>query len=343
MKVIVLDSVRPFEYGLAARFAKNLIAALINCGHDAELIKIPFRKDLKERFCEEMIACKLMTLYGAERVIGLRFPSALIPHESKVLWWDHVPSEELFGQSISASDQGVQALHSREMVEEAEREIVKQSRSVFATSEHLASNIANRHKVNCQALLPPWETSGSQGQGIYEDYLVCPDELVAGGRQTLILEAFRNVDCQMKLVFTGENTSSNYADEIRKSIKEFDLEDRVKISGKELHQSVVHLTLQQALAVISITAENDPYGFNTTAAFQADKAVITTSDSPTVANRVISGVNGWVCDPTVNDLVIAFERVAKDRTGSEELGHSAGAAWRDIGLRWDSTIERLLS
>jgi len=343
MKVIILDSIRPFEYGLATRFARNLVAALINSGHDAELIKIPFRRDIKERFCEEMIACKLMTLYGAERVIGLRFPSALIPHESKVLWWDRLPSGELFGQSISSSDDGIQSLHSRVMVEEAEREIVKQSRSVFTTSEHLSSEIVDRYKIDCQTLLPPWEVSGSQGQGIYEDYLVCPDELVPGSRHMLILEAFRCVDRQIKLVFTGESTSSDYADEVRRRIKEFDLEDRVRIDERNLCQGGVDLTLQHALAVVSISAENDPYGFNTSAAFQADKALITTCDSPAVANRIRSGVNGWVCDPTVNDLVIAFERVAKDRPGCEELGRSAGAAWRSIGVRWDSTIERLLS
>ena len=58
-------------------------------GHDAELLRIPFRWDPAERLYDEMLACRMMRLYNVDRVIGLKFPAYLIPHPHKTLWLIH--------------------------------------------------------------------------------------------------------------------------------------------------------------------------------------------------------------------------------------------------------------
>src|SRR6185369_16591872 len=89
MKVAILNNCIPFVKGGAEHLAEALRMKLIEHGHEAALIRIPFQWNPAERIVEHLLACRLIKLSGVDRVIGLKFPAYHVPHDNKVLWLLH--------------------------------------------------------------------------------------------------------------------------------------------------------------------------------------------------------------------------------------------------------------
>ena len=89
MKIFVVNNMIPFLHGGAEDLANYLITHLRGIGHEAELLRIPFRYEPAESIYSEMLACRMMQVGDADLVIALKFPAYLIPHPNKVLWLVH--------------------------------------------------------------------------------------------------------------------------------------------------------------------------------------------------------------------------------------------------------------
>src|SRR5262245_51541730 len=94
MRVLVATVQVPFVRGGAEVLADGLLQALLEAGHQAELVRLPFKWYPPERIPEQMLACRLLDLtevsgQGVDRVIGLKFPAYLVRHPAKVLWLLH--------------------------------------------------------------------------------------------------------------------------------------------------------------------------------------------------------------------------------------------------------------
>ena len=89
MKIVVLNNAVPFVRGGAEFLGDWLVHRLIQFGHSAMLVRIPFQWNPPERILDGMLACKMMTVPNCDRLIALKFPAFLVPHEDKVLWLLH--------------------------------------------------------------------------------------------------------------------------------------------------------------------------------------------------------------------------------------------------------------
>src|SRR3984885_11712685 len=94
MKILIPPSGVPFIRGDAEILADNLLDALSEAGHQAELVVIPFKDYPPGRIPDQILACRLLDLTETcgvriDRVIGLQFPAYLIPHPHKVIWLLH--------------------------------------------------------------------------------------------------------------------------------------------------------------------------------------------------------------------------------------------------------------
>ncbi len=112
MHIIIATTQVPFVHGGAEVHAHNLLEALRQAGHVAEIVAIPFKWYPPDRMLDAMLACRLLDLTESngrqiDRVIGLKFPAYLIPHPAKVLWilhqhrqayeqWDHPLSDMVY-------------------------------------------------------------------------------------------------------------------------------------------------------------------------------------------------------------------------------------------------------
>ena len=68
MKIGILNNAVPFVRGGAEHLADALRAKLCEYGHQALLVRIPFRWDTPSKILEHMLACRLMRMPGCDRV-----------------------------------------------------------------------------------------------------------------------------------------------------------------------------------------------------------------------------------------------------------------------------------
>ena len=88
MNVLVLSNVAPFIRG----GAEELAVVLNLCkrpGANAELLRIPFQWDPASAIIGQILLNKSLRLANVDRVIAMKFPAYLIPHENKIIWLMH--------------------------------------------------------------------------------------------------------------------------------------------------------------------------------------------------------------------------------------------------------------
>src|SRR5262245_12639965 len=89
MKVAVVNNCVPFIAGGAEHLASALTAKLVEYGHEAMLIRIPFSWEPPHKIVESMLACRMLRVPSVDRLIALKFPVYYLSHPNKVLWLLH--------------------------------------------------------------------------------------------------------------------------------------------------------------------------------------------------------------------------------------------------------------
>ena len=89
MKVLVVNTMAPFVHGGAEALADSLRENLIIAGHEAEVLRIPFKWEPATRVVPQMLMVRALELRNVDRVIALKFPAYLIRHPVKTVWLLH--------------------------------------------------------------------------------------------------------------------------------------------------------------------------------------------------------------------------------------------------------------
>ena len=94
MRIAICTVKVPFVFGGAEACADGLRQALIEQGHEVEIITIPFRWYPPEEIVHQMLMWEMIDLSEAngkkiDRVIALKFPAYLVKHPNKVVWLIH--------------------------------------------------------------------------------------------------------------------------------------------------------------------------------------------------------------------------------------------------------------
>src|SRR4051794_40443654 len=86
---MILNNGIPFLQGGAEHLADSLARELVVRGHEAQVVRLPLRWHSPEAIADSMAAAAALQIEGADRVIALKFPAYLVPHENKVVWLLH--------------------------------------------------------------------------------------------------------------------------------------------------------------------------------------------------------------------------------------------------------------
>ena len=105
------------------------------------------------------------------------------------------------------------------------------------------------------------------------------------------------------------------------------------MSDKELIDYYAH-----SIAVIFVPFEED-YGLVTLEAMMSEKPVITFTDSGGVKEFVENGKTGIICEPNVNALKRAIEKLGKELVTAQEMGRNAKRNVENV--TWENTFNRL--
>ncbi len=332
--VCVCTAQVPFMRGGAEQATENLVAALGQAGHRAELVRLPTAWD-RVRIFDAALAWRLVPV-DADLVIATNFPSYFVDHPNKVVWLFHQHRAAYDGAGGPWSDFGSdsESLEARRVLTEWDARALSEATKLFSTSGVVADRLARFNGLVAQPLYHPPPLHDRLHPGRFGDTVFCATRLEGNKRPGLMVDAMTHVRSAVRLEVAGRGTLDA---ELRQRAADLGVAGRVDLLGFVPDDELVE-RYADALAVLYVPFDED-YGYVTLQAFAAGKPVITAHDSGGVLEWVEDGVTGLVTDGSPAAIGAAIDTLVDDRALAEKMG--AAARERVADLSWRPVVEQL--
>ncbi|WP_158747355.1 glycosyltransferase family 4 protein [Acidisphaera sp. L21] len=346
MRVAITTVQVPFVSGGAELHASGLRQAIIDAGHEAEIVRVPFKWYPAPTIPQQILACRLLDLTESmgtriDRVIGLKFPAYLIPHPNKVLWilHQHRGAYDMWDQhwgDLYGTPGGAEA---RDVIRSADIKLIPEARRIFANSRNVAARLRRFNGIDAEPLYHPPPLAERYHSGPLGEYLLMPSRFNATKRQSLVVEALALTRHPVHVVFIGGADDVVLAEGVMAKAGTM-APGRAQWLGSVSDALKIEL-LSEALAVLVPPLDED-YGYVALEAMLSSRAIITCTDSGGPLEFVEHGRNGLVCDPEPAALAEAMDAVWADRKRAKLLGEEGLAHYRTLGLTWEHAVQCLL-
>jgi glycosyltransferase involved in cell wall biosynthesis len=337
MDICVCGAQVPFMRGGAELLTENLVAALRDAGHRAELVRLPTAWD-SARIFDAALAWRLVPM-DADLVIATNFPSYFVRHPRKVVWLlhQHRAAYDGAGTPWSDFDLRVEALEAQRLLTEWDDRALAEATKLYAASRVVADRLARFNGIAVEPLYHPAPLHAEllalepEATG---DTVFSATRLERNKRPELLVEAAARLESGARVVVAGRGT---LAEELHDLVRERNLGSRVSLPGFVPDADLVrHFA---AARVVVYTPQDEDYGYVTLQAFAAGKPVVTTTDSGGVLEWVEDGVTGLVAAPEPRAIAAALDRLVDDPALAARLGAAARARVAD--LSWTPVVEAL--
>ena len=344
MKVAVVNNTVPFLRGGAEILADALVDRLIRAGHEAMLVKLPFTWQPVENIADAMMAAALTSLRGVDTMIGLKFPAYLVPHDNKRIWLLHQFRQfyELWDSPHCGYEDTPAVRGVRTMVHSADRECFAACHSIFSNSAVTAKRLFEFTGARAKVLHPPLpapETFHNAGTG---DYIFAGGRINDFKRQLLSVQAMKYVRTDVSLVVAGVPETDHDLAAIMDARAESGRSDRIHILPQFISEAHKVELVNSSLGIAYCPIDEDSYGYVTLEGAQAEKPLITTTDSGGITDLVLDGVSGLVCPPDPTALAEAFDALRRSTGLATKLGRGASERAVELGVSWPHVLQELL-
>lgn len=345
MKVLVVNNMAPFVRGGAEQLAAHLEQNLIRLGCDAETLRIPFNWNPAERLIDEMMFCRMMRLTCVDRVIALKFPAYLIPHENKVVWLLHQfrQAYDLWDADQSHIPRNVRGEEIRRMIWRADNLCFDSAKAMFCNSPVTRERLRKYNGRSARVLPPPLNDPEQFRPKARENFLFAGGRINAGKRQHLLVEAMTHVREDVRLVIAGPPDSSEDQSRLENLVASLNLSSRVVLDFRHLPRAEYADLMNRAMACAYCPFDEDSFGYVTMEAAQAAKPVLTTSDAGGVLDLIRDQETGLVADPIPRALADKVNLLIAHPSRARQWGETLHGAFAALGLTWEKTIDHLLA
>jgi glycosyltransferase involved in cell wall biosynthesis len=347
MRVLIATVQVPFVRGGAEMHAEGLQAALMDAGHEVDVIRLPFKWYPPERILDHILTARLLDLTEScattiDRVIGLKFPAYLLPHPDKVLWilHQHRTAYELWGSELCDLLPFPNGQEVRDAIRAADQAFIPEARAVYANSRTVAGRLKHFCGIDAEPLYHPPPAADLFQCAPAEDYLYFPSRINATKRQLLVMEALALCREPVRVRFAGVADDAGYGRTIAGRLRDLQLAERVEFLGSVSEASNRDL-YARCLAVVFPPVDED-YGYVTLEAMLASKPVITCVDSGGPLEFVRDGETGLVVPPTAEALASAMDRLWQDRAGAARWGEAGREAYDRHDISWKRVVATLM-
>ena len=347
MEIIIATTQAPFIYGGAEILAAELCKALQAEGHEAEIVAIPLQTYPLERILDTMLICRLLDIsncngHKIDRVIGLKFPAYLIPHQCKVLWLLHQYRQayELWETPYGDLPLHPNGLQIRESIIRADNKVFAESHGIFAISQNVIKRLQKFNKIDGTSLYHPPQNSDLFYCKNEEGYFFFPSRINQIKRQELVVEALAKTNNPVKVIFAGQPEGNCY-ETIQEKIQELGISKRVIFLGRISNEEKLEY-YAKCLAAIYPPFDED-YGYVTLEAMLASKPVITCNDSGGSLEFIRHRETGLIVEPTAISLASAMDEIWENRSWAGQLGKSAYQYYQNLDISWSNVIKKLLA
>lgn len=346
MRVGIATVQVPFVQGGAEALAASLQAALVQAGHEAEIIAMPFKWYPAARIPDHMLAARLLQVEEScgqriDRLIGLKFPAYLMPHPSKRLWLLHQyrSAYDFWDQPFSDLRHAPDGAHIRTVIHQADTALIPECEQVYTLSRTVSDRLQRFNGITAEPLYhPPPDAAALRLIG-WEDYVLFPSRINESKRQHLAMEALALTREPVRLVFLGASDAPEYNGALRARCTALGLDGRTAWCGR-VPETEKRELYGRSLAVLFPPLDED-YGYVTLEAMLCAKPVLTTTDAGGPLDFVRDGVTGIVADPAPEALATALDQLWADRSRTRALGAAGRQRYDDLKLGWGHVIDRL--
>lgn len=343
MKIAIVNNRVPFIYGGAEFLADSLRDKLIEHGHEAIVIKIPFQWNPPDKILDSMLACRLLKLENTDRVIALKFPAYYIEHPNKVLWLLHQfrQAYDLWGTEYQCLPSNAEGIRIRECIINSDNHSLTKVKKIYTISRVVSDRLKRFNDIESEVIYHPLMDSSIFYCKQYGDYFFYPSRISRGKRQHLVIESMKYTKSAVKLIVAGSPDVKEDLELIESIVKSNHLESKVKIISKFITEEDKANLFANALGCTYIPYDEDSYGYVTLEAYHSKKPVITCSDSGGTDVVVIDGVTGFIVEPEPKALAEAMDNLYEDKKMAERMGRSGLDHILSLNITWNNVIERL--
>jgi len=334
----------PFIYGGAEFLADSLNNKFIEYGYESQVIRFHYSWQSVDNILDGMMSARLTRLPNVDLMIGLKFPAYLIPHENKKLWLLHqlrqaYDFEDTPYDFFACNDYAQKV---KKIVINADNAFLKPIEGkIFTISQVISDRLKKYNQINSDYLYPPLVDEEMFYEGEKGDYIFYPSRIGASKRQELLVEAMRYTKSKVKLVLAGKGDFIQDEKEIIHLIKKYNLSDKVTYINHFITQKEKCDLYANCLGVVFIPIDED-YGYVTIEAFKSSKPVVTCVDSGCPALFVQHEKNGYVVNPTAQELAAAMDMLFENSKYAVEMGQNANERLKELNINWETVIERLV-
>lgn len=346
MKICITTVQAPFVSGGAELHALNLRNALLQHGHEAEIVTIPFMDSPIDYIENHIVASRLFDLTNSwagkiDLCIGLKFPAYYIPHDNKICWvlHQHRAAYELFNTEFSNIKDTPEGCHIRDVVTRADKKYLSEAKRIYSNSQNVSDRMSKYTGLASVPLYHPCPDMDKFYAGEYGDYILMPSRINITKRQLLAVEAMALTKSPVKLCIVGKADNDYEKQRLLKLIKDKKLGDKIKYLDFVSQEEKFKL-YANARAVLFIPWDED-YGYITLEAMAASKAVITAKDSGGPLEFVENEKNGLIVDPTPESLAAAMDAIFKSKTMPKQFGEKSREILAEKDITWVHVVKEL--
>jgi glycosyltransferase involved in cell wall biosynthesis len=337
-RILVCNAQVPFASGGAERHADGLVRELRAAGHEAELVRLPFKWYPREEILASALAWRLLDVSEADGrrvdlVIPLKFPSYLVRHENKVVWLIHQfrQAYDRFGTEGSDFTASAGDTRWRELIADSDATGLGEARRIFTNAKNTADRLARFNGIAAEALYHPPPLAGRYRSEPSQGFALAAGRLDPWKRMDLAIGAA--AAGKFRLVIAGDGPDRSRLEAIAKK-SGADVRFAGRVSDDDL------LTLYATCGAVVFPPADEDYGYIALEAFLSKKPVVTCTDSGGPLEFVVDGENGRVVAPDPAALGSAVADLLANPERFRGLGERGFERVR--GISWANAVRALL-
>jgi glycosyltransferase involved in cell wall biosynthesis len=337
-RILVCSAQVPFASGGAERHAAGLVRELLAAGHEAELVRLPFKWYPREEILTSALAWRLLDLSEADGkrvdlVIPMKFPSYLVRHENKVVWLIHQfrQAYDRFGTPDSDFTASPADTRWRELIADADLTGLGEARRVFTNAKNTADRLARFNGIAAEPLYHPPPLAGRYRSEPAQGFALAAGRLDPWKRMDLAIAAA--AAGKFRLVVAGDGSERPRLEALARKVGA-----DVAFAGRVSDEAL--LALYATCGVVLFPPVDEDYGYIALEAFLSKKPVVTCTDSGGPLEFVVDGENGRVVSPDADSIGEATAGFLANPERSRGFGERGLERVR--GISWSHAVRALL-
>lgn len=344
MNILICTVQVPFITGGAEAHVANLKRALIEAGHEADVVALPFKWYPPREIVRSTLAWRMLDVTEAngkpvDMVIGVKFPAYLVEHPRKVLWviHQHRSAYDLAGTPYDDLWYYADGVKTQMFVKNVDEQFIPRALKVYANSKNVAARMLRFNHIESEPLYHPPPRAELLSPGPQGDYIFYPSRLEPQKRQDVLIEAARHLSSDAKIILAGAGRNLDHYESLIK--KDRKIRRRVEMRGFVSENEMLAL-YSNALAVCYLPWDED-YGYVSLEAMYAGKPLIVARDGGGATEFIEHGREGLIVDPTPEEVARAIDELYNDRDRAAQMGRRAREKVIAMNLSWQNVVEKL--